>query len=126
MALDELEAAADGLGRVATEVGEVAVAVGLVGLDPRLQLAALTAPLEYLAVQRAVLTCVGPTGAAGLAVDVAATGVATRAAVRAYREGEQAVEALTLIDLPDAEVCCGFGGTFAIKNADTSTAGPSA
>src|SRR5262249_45261663 len=23
---------------------------------------------------------------------------------------------------PDAEVCCGFGGTFAIKNADVSTA----
>jgi L-lactate dehydrogenase complex protein LldE len=24
--------------------------------------------------------------------------------------------------LPDAEVCCGFGGTFALKNADVSTA----
>lgn len=94
VALDELEAAADGLGRVATEVGEVAIAVGLVGFDPRVQLAALTAPLEYLAVERAVLTCAGPTGAGGLSVDVAATGVATRAAVRAYREGERAVEAL--------------------------------
>ena len=94
VALDELEAAADRLGRVATEVGEVAVAVGLVGFDPRVQLAALTAPLEYLAVERAVLTCAGPTGAAGLSVDVAATGVATQAAVRAYREGERAVEAL--------------------------------
>ena len=29
---------------------------------------------------------------------------------------------LELVDLPDAEVCCGFGGTFAHKNADTSTA----
>ena len=29
---------------------------------------------------------------------------------------------LELVDLPDAEVCCGFGGTFALKNADTSTA----
>lgn len=94
VALDELEAAADGLGRVATEMGEVAIAVGLVGFDPRVQLAALTAPLEYLAVERAVLTCAGPTGAGGLSVDVAATGVATRAAVRAYREGERAVEAL--------------------------------
>ncbi len=32
------------------------------------------------------------------------------------------VRGLELVDLPDAEVCCGFGGTFAIKNADTSTA----
>src|SRR6266566_4180591 len=29
---------------------------------------------------------------------------------------------LGLVGLPDAEVCCGFGGTFAVKNADESTA----
>ena len=29
---------------------------------------------------------------------------------------------MTLLELPDAEQCCGFGGTFAVKNADTSTA----
>ena len=29
---------------------------------------------------------------------------------------------LDLVDLPDAESCCGFGGTFAVKNADTSVA----
>ena len=29
---------------------------------------------------------------------------------------------LTLVELPMAESCCGFGGTFAIKNVDTSTA----
>lgn len=34
----------------------------------------------------------------------------------------KAVEGLTLIDLPDAEVCCGFGGTFSLKNSETSTA----
>ena len=34
----------------------------------------------------------------------------------------QAVEALDLVELPAADQCCGFGGTFAIKNADTSTA----
>ena len=28
----------------------------------------------------------------------------------------------TLVDLPGAEECCGFGGTFAVKNADTSVA----
>ncbi|QZH62332.1 (Fe-S)-binding protein [Mycolicibacterium farcinogenes] len=32
------------------------------------------------------------------------------------------VRGLTLVELPEAESCCGFGGTFAIKNADTSTA----
>ena len=32
------------------------------------------------------------------------------------------VEGLDLVELSDAEVCCGFGGTFAIKNADVSTA----
>jgi L-lactate dehydrogenase complex protein LldE len=32
------------------------------------------------------------------------------------------VTGLQLVDLPDAEQCCGFGGTFAIKNADVSTA----
>ena len=32
------------------------------------------------------------------------------------------VRGMTLIELPAADQCCGFGGTFAIKNADTSTA----
>jgi len=34
----------------------------------------------------------------------------------------RAVRGLDLVVLPDAEVCCGFGGTFAVKNAATSTA----
>lgn len=33
-----------------------------------------------------------------------------------------AVRGLELAELPDAQVCCGFGGTFALKNAATSTA----
>ena len=32
------------------------------------------------------------------------------------------VRGLRLVDLPAAEQCCGFGGTFAVKNADTSIA----
>jgi L-lactate dehydrogenase complex protein LldE len=32
------------------------------------------------------------------------------------------VRGLDLADLPGAEECCGFGGTFAVKNADTSSA----
>ena len=34
----------------------------------------------------------------------------------------RAVRGLELVELPGADQCCGFGGTFAIKNADTSTA----
>jgi L-lactate dehydrogenase complex protein LldE len=34
----------------------------------------------------------------------------------------RAVHGLRLLDLPEAEQCCGFGGTFAVKNADTSVA----
>ena len=34
----------------------------------------------------------------------------------------EAVRGIELVDLPDAEECCGFGGTFAVKNADTSMA----
>jgi L-lactate dehydrogenase complex protein LldE len=34
----------------------------------------------------------------------------------------QAVRGLELASLPEADECCGFGGTFAIKNADTSAA----
>jgi L-lactate dehydrogenase complex protein LldE len=34
----------------------------------------------------------------------------------------RAVRGIELVDLPGAQECCGFGGTFAVKNADTSTA----
>jgi len=32
------------------------------------------------------------------------------------------VRGIDLVELPDADQCCGFGGTFALKNADTSAA----
>jgi L-lactate dehydrogenase complex protein LldE len=34
----------------------------------------------------------------------------------------EAVKGLELVELPGAEECCGFGGTFAVKNADVSEA----
>ncbi|HEX8629862.1 MAG TPA: (Fe-S)-binding protein [Catenuloplanes sp.] len=34
----------------------------------------------------------------------------------------RAVRGIDLVDLPGGEECCGFGGTFAVKNADVSTA----
>jgi L-lactate dehydrogenase complex protein LldE len=48
--------------------------------------------------------------------------------LRVLRVGERplrllrAVRGLDLVDVPRATECCGFGGTFAIKNADTSAA----
>lgn len=32
------------------------------------------------------------------------------------------VKGIDLVELPDSDQCCGFGGTFAVKNADTSAA----
>jgi L-lactate dehydrogenase complex protein LldE len=34
----------------------------------------------------------------------------------------RAVDGIDLVELPQADVCCGFGGTFALKNAATSSA----
>ena len=34
----------------------------------------------------------------------------------------RAVSGVDLVELPDADECCGFGGTFAVKNADVSAA----
>jgi L-lactate dehydrogenase complex protein LldE len=34
----------------------------------------------------------------------------------------RAVRGIDLVELPAAQECCGFGGTFAVKNADVSTA----
>jgi L-lactate dehydrogenase complex protein LldE len=32
------------------------------------------------------------------------------------------VRGIEVVDLPEAKECCGFGGTFALKNADVSIA----
>jgi L-lactate dehydrogenase complex protein LldE len=34
----------------------------------------------------------------------------------------RAVDGLDLVELPNDDTCCGFGGTFALKNSDTSSA----
>ncbi|MET0817961.1 MAG: (Fe-S)-binding protein, partial [Solirubrobacteraceae bacterium] len=34
----------------------------------------------------------------------------------------RAVQGIDLVEIADAQECCGFGGTFAVKNADTSMA----
>ncbi len=48
--------------------------------------------------------------------------------LRALRLGDRprrllsSVRGLELVELPNSRECCGFGGTFAVKNADVSTA----
>jgi L-lactate dehydrogenase complex protein LldE len=48
--------------------------------------------------------------------------------LRALRLGDRparllgSVRGIELVELPDSRECCGFGGTFAVKNADVSTA----
>ncbi|WP_037144111.1 (Fe-S)-binding protein [Rhodococcoides fascians] len=48
--------------------------------------------------------------------------------LRMLRVGDKPLELLrnvrgmTLVELPEAGSCCGFGGTFALKNSETSTA----
>jgi L-lactate dehydrogenase complex protein LldE len=48
--------------------------------------------------------------------------------LRTLRVGEKplqllrAVDGIDLVELPEADSCCGFGGTFALKNADVSAA----
>jgi L-lactate dehydrogenase complex protein LldE len=48
--------------------------------------------------------------------------------LRALRLGDRpqrllgSVRGIDLVELPDSRECCGFGGTFAVKNADVSTA----
>jgi L-lactate dehydrogenase complex protein LldE len=34
----------------------------------------------------------------------------------------RAVKGIDLVELPESDECCGFGGTFAVKNADVSSA----
>ena len=62
--LDELEESARRLRSLALDLGEVAASIGLAATDPRLALAGLLAPVEYLAAEGALLGCIGPHGAA--------------------------------------------------------------
>ena len=51
-----------------------------------------------------------------------ATRCASRASATRRSGCSRAVRGLELVELRRAEECCGFGGTFAVKNADTSSA----
>ena len=64
----------------------------------------------------------------GARFDGTATYHPTCHSLRVLRVGEsplrllKAVQGLDLVELPEADECCGFGGTFAVKNAAVSSA----
>ncbi|KRE35940.1 hypothetical protein ASG73_14800 [Janibacter sp. Soil728] len=93
--LAELEDSAHRLRGIGTQLTEIAVSVASVATEPRLVLAGVLAPRELMAVELALLGCSGASGVAGAAADVVATSLATTTAVRTYRAGEGAAEALT-------------------------------
>ena len=72
----------------------------------------------------------GPLGLADVGASLSArvTYHPTCHSLRSLRVGDGpvrllgAVRGLELADLPRADECCGFGGTFAVKNAETSSA----
>lgn len=90
--LDELEESAGRLRRIALDVGEVGLAIGLAAVDPGLALAGLLAPVEAVTAELAIGRC---TGVVAVGVEVGTTAAATTAAVHAYRDGERSVQALT-------------------------------
>jgi L-lactate dehydrogenase complex protein LldE len=106
----------DGYERLAREVGDEALADEVRRLAPRVY------ELSELLVKRLGVRDVGA------AFPHRVTYHPTCHSLRLLRVGDapltllRAVRGIDLVELPDAEQCCGFGGTFAVKNADTSTA----
>ncbi|WP_435202411.1 hypothetical protein [Janibacter sp. GS2] len=107
--LTQLERAAGVLQSVGGDVAETAIVIGLAAAEPSLALAGVLAPVEYAAAELAICRCVGPTGAGGIATEILASAVTTRAAVATYRTGEAAVEAL--FDGAATAVGAGVGAT---------------
>jgi L-lactate dehydrogenase complex protein LldE len=101
---------------IARDAGDAGLAAALEGLTPRVF------ELSELLTERLGLVDVGASFPHRVAYHP------TCHSLRGLGLGEaplrllRAVRGLELVELPSAEVCCGFGGTFAVKNADTSAA----
>jgi L-lactate dehydrogenase complex protein LldE len=106
----------DGYQRLAVEAGDAALAGEVRELAPRVL------ELSELLVDRLGVEDVGA------AFHHRVTLHQTCHSLRLLKVGDRparllrAVRGLDLVELPAADECCGFGGTFAVKNADTSTA----
>jgi L-lactate dehydrogenase complex protein LldE len=106
----------EGYERMATEAGDAALAAEVRELAPRVF------ELSELLVRRMGVEDVGAS------FHHRVTYHPTCHSLRLLKVGDaplqllRAVRGIDLVELPEAEQCCGFGGTFAVKNADTSTA----
>jgi L-lactate dehydrogenase complex protein LldE len=106
----------EGYERLADEAGDAALAAEVRGLAPRVL------ELSELLVKRLQVEDVGA------AFPHRVTYHPTCHSLRLLKVGDaplrllRGVRGIDLVDLPQADQCCGFGGTFAVKNADTSTA----
>jgi L-lactate dehydrogenase complex protein LldE len=106
----------DGYERMATEAGDEALVADVRALAPRV------VELSELLVGRLGVEDVGA------AFHHRVTYHPTCHSLRLLKVGDaplrllRAVRGIDLVELPAGEQCCGFGGTFAVKNADTSTA----
>ncbi len=102
--------------RAAAQMGDASLVQAIAGLAPRVY------ELSEFLVKKLGVTDVGAY------YPHRVTYHPTCHSLRGLRVGEmplrllQSVRGIDLVELPDATECCGFGGTFAIKNADTSLA----
>jgi len=96
------------------------------GDEPLARRAAALAPrvfeLSELLVRRLGVTDVGAAFPHRVAYHPTCHSLRVARVGEAPRDLLRAVRGLELVDLARADECCGFGGTFAVKNADTSSA----
>lgn len=106
----------EGYPRLAETTGDPTLQADVAALVPRVL------ELSQLLVDRLGVLDVGAAFAHTVTYHPACHGLRTLHLGDRYERLLRAVDGLTLLDLPGAEECCGFGGTFSLKNAETSAA----
>jgi len=102
--------------RLAAHAGDTRLADEVKELLPRIY------ELSELLVDRLGVTDVGATFPHAVTLHTSCHAMRSLRAIEQPLRLLRAVRDLTLIDLPGRTECCGFGGTFSIKNAAVSTA----
>lgn len=102
--------------KLAQRAGDASLAAAVEGLLPRVY------EFSELLVDKLGVTDVGAYFPHRVTLHSSCHALRSLRAIEQPRRLLEAVRGLTLVDLPNASECCGFGGTFAIKNADVSAA----